>query len=61
MGRFPTGRESDVVYRRPARLDGFCSKFDEELWTALLDYVTVDARDDIRFAFKVGNEVKVSE
>lgn len=41
------------------KLDGFCGKFDEELWTALLDYVTVYARDDIRFTFKAGNEVKV--
>lgn len=41
------------------RLDGFCTKFDEELWTALLDHATVYARDDIRFTFKAGNEVKV--
>ena len=41
------------------KLDGFCGKFDEELWTALLDYATVYARDDIRFTFKAGNEVKV--
>ena len=36
------------------RLDGFCTEFDEELWTALLDHATVYARDDIRFIFKVG-------
>ena len=42
------------------RLDGFCGKFDEELWTALLDYATVYARDDIRFVFKNGREVKAS-
>lgn len=40
------------------RLDGFCSKFDEEFWTVLLDHAMVYARDDIRFIFKVGNEVK---
>lgn len=34
------------------KLDGLCGKFDEELWTALLDHVTVYARDDIRFTFK---------
>ena len=43
------------------RLDGFCGKFDEELWTALLDHAIVYAKDDIRFAFKVGEEVKVTE
>ena len=42
------------------RLDGFCTEFDEELWTALLNHATVYARDDIRFTFKVGNEVKVN-
>ncbi len=42
------------------KLDGFCTKFDEELWTALLDHATVYARDDIRFTFKAGNEMKVN-
>lgn len=42
------------------KLDGFCGKFDEELWTALFDHATVYARDDIRFTFKAGNEVKVA-
>lgn len=41
------------------KLDGFCGKFDEKLWTALLEHATVYARDDIRFTFKAGNEVKV--
>ena len=41
------------------RLDGFCGEFDEELWTALLDHATVYTKDDIRFTFKVGDEVKV--
>ena len=41
------------------KLDGFCGKFDEELWTALLDHATVYAMDDICFTFKAGNEVKV--
>lgn len=40
-------------------IGGFCTEFDEELWTALLDHATAYARDDIRFTFKVGNEVKV--
>ena len=42
------------------RLDGFCKGFDEELWTALLDHATVYTKDDIRFTFKVGDEVKVT-
>ena len=42
------------------RLDGFCEEFDEELWTSLLDHATVYTKDDIRFTFKVGDEVKVT-
>lgn len=41
------------------RLDGFCKGFAEELWAALLDHATVYTKDDIRFTFKVGDEVKV--
>ena len=41
------------------RLDGFCREFDEELWTSLLDHATIYTKDDIRFTFKVGDEVKV--
>lgn len=41
------------------RLDGFCKGFDEELWTALLDHAIVYTKEDIRFTFKAGNEVKV--
>ena len=43
------------------KLDGFCKGFNEELWTSLLDYATVYTKDDIRFIFKAGNEVKVTK
>ena len=33
-------------------------KFDPALWCGLIDYVTVYARDDVRFAFKDGQEIK---
>lgn len=42
------------------RLDGVCKGFDEELWTALLEHVTIYTKDDIRFTFKVWDEVKVT-
>ena len=50
---------TELEVEQSCLLAGFCGKFDEELWTALLDYATVYARDDIRFTFKAGNEVKV--
>lgn len=33
--------------------------FDESLWTILVDYVTVFKKDDVRFTFKNGMEIKV--
>lgn len=33
--------------------------FDGNLWTVLIDYVTVFKKDDVRFTFKDGTEVKV--
>ncbi len=34
-------------------------EFDESLWYALIDYVTVFNKDDVRFTFKDGTEIKV--
>lgn len=33
-------------------------KFDPTLWCGLLDHVTVYAREDVRFAFKDGQEIR---
>lgn len=42
-----------------AKQDGVISEFDEDLWYALVDYVTVHGKDDVRFTFKDGTEIKV--
>lgn len=34
------------------------TKFDEEAWYTLVDYATVYSKDDIRFTFKDGTEIK---
>lgn len=34
------------------------TEFSEDLWYSLIDYVTVYSRDDIRFTFKNGTEIK---
>lgn len=36
----------------PQRLDGVCKGFNEELWTALIEHVTIYTKDDIRFIFQ---------
>lgn len=33
--------------------------FDEDLWYSLIEYVTVFEKEDIRFTFKDGTEIKV--
>lgn len=33
-------------------------RFDEGAWYALVDYATVYGRDDVRFTFKNGMEIK---
>ncbi len=42
-----------------AKQEGVIYEFDEGLWYALVDYVTVHGKDDVRFMFKDGTEIKV--
>ena len=42
-----------------AKQEGVVSEFDEDLWYALVDFVTVCGKDDVRFTFKDGTEIKV--
>ncbi len=39
--------------------EGVISEFDEDLWYALVDYVTVFNKENVRFTFKDGTEIKV--
>lgn len=41
------------------RQDGVATEFDEEQWYSLVDFVTVFNKEDIRFTFKDGTEIKV--
>ena len=34
------------------------TKFGERLWASLVDFVTVYSKDDVRFTFKNGMEIK---
>lgn len=43
----------------PKAQEALVDKFEPELWRGLLDFVTVYARDDVRFTFKDGTEIKV--
>ncbi len=39
--------------------DGPLIDFDEDAWYSLVDYITVYSKDDIRFTFKNGMEIRV--
>lgn len=41
------------------RQDSVLTEFDEELWIAVIDKVTVFADDDVRFTFRDGTVIKV--
>lgn len=41
------------------RQDGMDTEFNGELWYSLIEYVTVFEKEDIRFTFKDGTEIKV--
>ena len=41
------------------RQDGVATEFDENLWYSLIDFATVFNKEDIRFTFKNGTEIKV--
>ena len=38
--------------------DGLVDKFEVNLWVGLMDFVTVYSKDDVRFTFKNGMEIK---
>lgn len=38
--------------------DDLCTEFDERLWVSLVDFVTVFNREDVRFTFKDGTEIR---
>ncbi len=41
------------------RQDGVVTEFDEDQWYSMVDFVTVFNKEDIRFTFKDGTEIKV--
>lgn len=45
------------IKKLPEKIDSF----DEDAWYALVDYITVNSKDDIRITFKNGKEIAVGE
>ena len=51
-------RELDRFIQSVEKLPEMVTEFDEALWGSLVDYVTVNAKDDIIFTLTSGMEVK---
>lgn len=41
------------------KMDGLITEFDLSLWGSLLDHATVYSKEDIRYTFKDGTEIKL--
>lgn len=52
------GREISGMIQRIEKLPGLVTEFDEAVWGALIDHVTVYGPDDLRFTLRGGREVR---
>lgn len=51
--------QADHFVRHLKKLDGIVAEFDDKLWYTLVDHITVYNKDDIRFVFRNGAEIKI--
>jgi thymidylate synthase ThyX len=49
---------TELFIKELEKLEGLVADFSDELWYSLLDHATVYGKDDIRFMFKNGMEIK---
>jgi hypothetical protein len=40
------------------KIDGLVTEFSDELWYSLVDHATVNGKEDVRFMFRNGVEIK---
>ena len=52
------GRELGAFIAAVEKLPQTITDFDEALWGAMVDHITVYAKGDLRFTFRDGSEVK---
>jgi chromosome segregation ATPase len=51
--------KTELFLRGLKKQEGVVTEFTEHLWHALADYVVVNSKEDVRFIFKNGMEIKV--
>jgi len=50
--------KTELFIKELEKLDGLVTEFSDELWHSLVDHATVHGKDDVRFMFKNGMEIK---
>jgi thymidylate synthase ThyX len=50
--------KTELFIKELEKLDGLVTEFSDELWYSLVDHATVFSKDDVRFMFKNGREIK---
>lgn len=50
--------KTELFIRELEKLDGLVMGFSDELWYSLVDHATVHGKDDVRFMFRNGREIK---
>ena len=51
--------QSDSFMKELKKLDSLVTEFDEKLWYTLVDRIMVYSKEDIRFVFRDGAEIKI--
>jgi hypothetical protein len=50
--------KTEMFIRELGRMESLVAEFSDELWHALADHATVHGREDVRFTFRNGMEIK---
>ena len=51
--------QSDHFIKEVKKMDGVVTAFDEKLWYTLVERIVVYSKEDIRFIFRNGAEIKI--
>jgi hypothetical protein len=50
--------KTELFIKELKKLDGLVTEFSDELWHSLVDHAAIHGKDDVRFMFKNGREIK---
>ena len=50
--------KTELFFKDLEKIDGLVTEFSDELWYSLVDHATVNGKEDVRFMFRNGVEIK---